>query len=186
MVVWIEANIFVNQGTQNTVLLTLIRPLVQRLRSEFNIEAYHFLYQANNEIRFRVLTTPEMVEKIQGLINNLRTNENVREIRYPEIPYEGERQSFGEDGWLTTYKFLEAGSNFALDLMDPDVRKGPYFDAGPFVHYFLNQSGLNWLQEVNFHNLAAINRMLIIMEENKVKPLRQKITQLEARIQALE
>ena len=102
MVVWIEANIFVNEGEQNEVLLRFIKPLVQRLRSEFNITAYHFLREPNNEIRFRVLTTPDNVEKIKGLINNAERMEQVREVKYPETPYQGERQAFGEDGWKTT------------------------------------------------------------------------------------
>jgi len=186
MVVWIEANIFVNEGTQNEVLLNLIKPLVQRLRSGFRIEAYHFLHEPNNEIRFRVLTNRTRVETIKGLIDNLQSREQVREVRYPETPYQGERHSFGEDGWKTTYKFLEAGSDFALDLIDPNARKGSHFNRIAFSHYFLNQTGFNQLQEASFHLKASIERMLTIMHQSYIRPINEKITQLEARIQALE
>ena len=182
---WIEANIFVNAGAQNEVLLTLIKPLIQRLRSLFRIKSYHFLHEPNNEIRFRVLTTHSRVEKIKGLINGLQRNEKVVEVKYPEIPYQGERGSFGEDGWKTAYKFLEAGSDFALDLIDSNVRKGLYFNRGSFSHYFLNQSGFGQLSEANFHATALIERIAIwtITERKK---LEEKIIQLEARIRELE
>lgn len=185
LVVWIEANIFVNEGTQNEVLLNLIKPLVQRLRSEFGIKAYHFLHEPNNEIRFRVLTFRTRVEKIKGLIDNLQSREQVREVRYPETPYQGEREAFGGDGWRTTYKFLEAGSDFALDLIDPNARKGSHFNRVAFSHYFLNQSGFNQLQEANFHATASIERMATFTL-TQLKTLEGKMTQLESRIQALE
>jgi len=184
MPVWIEARIFVNEGKQNEVLLTLIKSLIQRLKSTFNIKSYHFLFEP--EILFRVLTIPDHVEKIKGLISNLQQNESVREVKYPSTPYEGERHSFGEDGWKTTYKFLEAGSDFALDLIDPNVRKGSHFNRIAFSHYFLNQTGFNPLQEASFHLKASIERMLIMMHQSHIRPLNEKIAQLEARIQALE
>ena len=140
---WIEANIFVHEGKQREVLLNIIKPLVLRLRSEFGIIAYHFLHEPDNEIRFRVLTTSDKVDKIRGLIDNLRTREQIREVKYPETPYEGERQAFGEDGWKTTYEFLETGSDFALDSLDRNVRKGPQFNLIAFSHYFLNQNGFD-------------------------------------------
>ena len=189
MVVWIEANIFVNEGTQNEVLLNLIKPLVQRLRSEFRIKAYHFLHEPNNEIRFRVLTTRTRVEKIKGLIDNLQSREQIREVRYPETPYQGEREAFGEDGWRTTYKFLEAGSDFALDLIDQNVRKGSKFNRVAFSHYLLNQTGFGQLAEANFHATLSIERM-VTWALTELKKLERKVTektnQLEARIQAVE
>lgn len=186
MVVWIQADIFVNEGKQNEVLLSFIKPLVQRLRSEFKITAYHFLHEPNNNILFRVLTTPRKVRRIKALINNAETLEQVREVKYPEAPYQGERQAFGEDGWKTTYKFLEAGSDFALDLIDDNVRKGRHFNRLAFSHYFLNQSGFNQFQEASFHFQCSMERMLVIVEQTYTKPLKEKIAQLEARIQAIE
>lgn len=183
---WIEANIFVHEGRQKEVLLGIIKPLVLRLRSDFGIIAYHFLHEPDNEIRFRVLTTTDKVEKIRGLTANLRTREQIRDVRYPETPYEGERQSFGEDGWKTTYKFLEAGSDFALDLMDNNTRKGAYFDPVYFSHLFLNQLGLNQLDEAIFHFKCSMERMLTIVDSTQIAPLRDKVTQLEARIHTLE
>lgn len=186
MVVWIEANIFVNEGKQNQVLLTFIKPLVQRLRSEFSITAYHFLHEPNNEIRFRVFTTSENMEKIKGLIDQATTMEQVSGVRYPQTPYEGERQAFGEDGWITTYKFLEAGSDFALDLIDPNVRKGSHFNCIAFSHYFLNQTGKNQMEEASFHFQCSVERMMTIFHQTYIQPLQQKTNQLETSIQAIE
>ena len=186
---WIEANIFVHEGKQGEVLLTFIKPLVQRLRSEeFKITAYHFLHEPDNEIRFRVLTTSDKIEKIKGLIDNARNMQQVRDVKYPETPYEGEKQAFGEDGWKTTYKFLEAGSDFALDSLDGNVRKGPQFNLIAFSHYFLNQSDFNQINEANFHATVSIERMVtwVLTElDRREKNIMQQINRLEARIQAL-
>ena len=89
---------------------------------------------------------------------------------YPTTQYRGERETFGEDGWKTAYKFLEAGSDFAIDLIDPNLRKGPQFNKIAFSHYFLNQSGLGPLDEANFHAFALRKNACIII----VKPTRNK------------
>jgi hypothetical protein len=186
---WIEANIFIHEGKQNEFLLKFIKPLLQKLRSKFKITAYHFLHEPDNEIRFRVLTTPQNVEIVRGLINNAKGMLFVRDIKYPENAYPGEKDAFGEDGWRTTYKFLEAGSDFALDLINPNVRKGPQFNIMAFSHYFLNQSGLNILQEANFHANTVNERMSIILRVS-LKELGNRIikemNRLETRIDKLE
>ncbi len=181
---WIEANIFVNSGSQKNVLLTLIKPLIQTLKRTHRIKSYHFLYEPNNEIRFRVLTTHSRVATITGLIDNLQTNEQIIEVRYPKIPYDGEK-TFGEDGWKTTYKFLEAGSDFALDFIDENLRKTPNFDRGLIIHHFLNQTGMNPLDELDFHLVNSKERMRLIIT-NAVLPLKEQITQLENRLHELE
>jgi hypothetical protein len=186
---WIEARIFVNEGKQTEVLLSFIKPLVQQLRSTYGILAYHFLHEPDNEIRFRVLTTPDKVDSIKGLIENFRHLPQVRELKYPEVPYNGEKEAFGEDGWKTTYKFLEAGSDFALDRMDSSVKKGPQFNWIAFSHYFLNQSGLNQISEANFHATASIERIVtwvLTQFDIREKNIKQQISQLETRIQELE
>jgi hypothetical protein len=186
---WIEANIFVYEGKQREVLLRFIKPLVQRLRYEFKVTAYHFLHEPDNEIRFRVLTSPENVQKVRGLINNSRGMSQVRDVKYPENPYAEEKDAFGEDGWKTAYKYLEAGSDFALDLIDPNVRKGPQFTIIAFSHYFLNQNGLNILQEANFHATTVNERMSVILTlslQELGNRLMEKMSQLENRIDQLE
>ena len=34
---WIEAHIFVTHGRENEALLNLVKPLIQRLKTDFNI-----------------------------------------------------------------------------------------------------------------------------------------------------
>jgi hypothetical protein len=186
---WVEANIFLHEGKQGEFLLKFVKPTVQKLRSELQITAYHFLHEPNNEIRLRVLATNEKADRIRGIINNAKGLPQVKEINYPETPYPGEREAFGEDGWKTTYKYLEAGSDFALDLIDPKTRKGPQFNPYAFAHYFLNQSGFTILHEANFHANAVNERMSIIMQlglQEMGSRLIEKISQLETRIGELE
>lgn len=113
----------------------------------------------------------------------------MKQIKYPDTPHPGEREAFGEDGWRTTFKYLEAGSDFALDLIDPKTRKGPQFNPYAFAHYFLNQSGFTILHEANFHANAVNERMSIIMQlslQEMSSRLMEKISQLETRMGELE
>lgn len=186
MEAWIEANIFVKQGKQGEVLVGFIKPLVKQLRNDFNITAYHFLHEPNNEIRFRVLTTDDNIGNVKGLIENLRNLPQVSDLKYPQIPYNGEKTAFGEDGWITTYKLLEAGSDFALDILDSSVRKGPQFNRIAFSHYFLNQQGFDQFSEAVEHFRCSMERILVLVQTMYIDPMQEKMNKLETRISATE
>ncbi|MFH0896630.1 MAG: hypothetical protein V1850_01085 [Candidatus Bathyarchaeota archaeon] len=102
-----------SEGKQNEFLLRFIKPLVQKICFEFKITVYPFPQEPDGEIRFRVLTTPQNMEKVRGLINNAKGMSLVKDVKYPENQYLGERDAFGEDGWRTAYKsqMLEAISH---------------------------------------------------------------------------
>ena len=155
---WIEANIFVTQGKQEDFLLSFIKPFVLRLRSEFKIISFHFFYEPNNEIRFRVLTDTNTVDSIKKLIDEAKKMNQVTNITY--IPY-GETKAF-EGTWKTIHKFFEAGSEFALDYIDPTVSKDSSFNHIAFLHYFLNPSGFNQWEEASIHASAVIERLATI------------------------
>lgn len=110
---WIEAHIFFEQGSKNDVLITFIRPLVRKLRPR--IISYHF-FLIGNYIRFRVLTHESYVDDIKALINKAENLNQVRQVTYPEIVYEGEIQNFEEDGWLTTYARVLQGTGGTISL----------------------------------------------------------------------
>ena len=188
MVSWIEAQIFTEPDRRQEILLSFIRPLVEKIRSQFNIISYHFFRYSDTRgyyLRFRVLTNDEFIEQIKGLINEAEKLKEVTKVYYPEKPYEGEKESFGEDGWKSTYKFLEAGSEVALDKYDDNVRKGNYFNESYFVHLFLNQIGYHYLREAQFHALTTIERIEVIRQtEIEVRDFR--INELEERIKQLE
>ncbi|MCJ7631177.1 hypothetical protein MUP77_02070 [Candidatus Bathyarchaeota archaeon] len=183
---WIEANIFVNQENQHSFLKNFIKPLIRDLKSKGEIISYHFLHEENYEIRFRILANESKIEGIRKLIEESRKQQGVTDLKYPEAPYVGERISFGEDGWITTYKFLEAGSDFALDMIDQNVRKGPYFNYGSFSHYFLNQCGLNQFQEANVHLDFFVERITTIIFQNMHEQFGKRLDQLETSVKNLQ
>ena len=178
---WIEAKIFVEQGKQDEVLLSFIKPLVLRLRSESKIMSFHFFREPNNEIRFRVLTDINNVDSIKKLIDEAKKMNQVIDIKYN--PY-GETTVF-EGTWKTIHKFFEAGSEFALDYIDPTVSKDSSFNHIAFSHYFLNPSGFNLWEEANLHASAVIERLAVINMMTD-KQINERITQLESRIKTME
>jgi len=182
---WIEANIFVEQGKENEFLLNFIKPLVQRLRSKFKITSFHFFREP--EIRFRVLTEADKVEAIKNLIEEGKKTGLVKDIKYPL--YGEDKSAFGEGGWASAHKFFEAGSEIALDYIDPSVKKGKYFDHIAFMHYFLNPSGFSFFDEGKLHAVAVIERLDRIrmsgrMTDNQILQLKDKIKALEERLKS--
>ena len=178
---WIQAHIYVETG-HNEFLVNFLKPLVQKLRSEYGIESYHFLFEP--EIMLRILTTPNNVDRIKALIDEAKDLPDVKDVRYRKMSLKGHLKNSG-DGWKRTYKFLEAGSDFVLDLRDESVRKGLLYSAGAFMHYFLNQHGLNQWQEVDVHFSAAIERIIVAVGQT-IKPLEDRIGALEEKIKTLE
>jgi hypothetical protein len=80
----------------------------------------------------------------------------------------------------------QARAHDALDSRDGTVKKGPYFNAISFSHYFLNQLGFNQLDEIFFHFQVISERMSVIFNQTYTKPLQDKIDQLEERIKTLK
>ena len=69
----------------------------------------------------------------------------------PGQEYQGERSNFDEnssnpEGWKITQRWLESGSEVALNLIMANIRGmrlGPRFNMQDLLHFIANQSGCN-------------------------------------------
>ena len=150
-------------------------PAVEALESEGLIQTFHFLFEPNFEILFRVrLNEGASMERVKSIVvDKLRPIEDLCSRIDPDENYHGEGDpqaswSFGLEGWALTQKFLEYGSRTALLMREVRMGRKPresgrldsQFNPSKLVHCFLNQVGLGTSEEANFHINRFFERML--------------------------
>jgi hypothetical protein len=176
---WYVSHIFLRQDTyaqRDNVLLEAIKPTVEELEKEDLIENFHFLFEGNFEILFRVrLRSTASMDKVKSLVGHgLQKIESLcSRITYDET-YTGEgtpqtKDSFGEEGWLLAQRFMDVCSHITLLTREVVLGKKPLtaarldslFNKEKFVHLLLNQYGLDPFRESQFHSLGAIERVIV-------------------------
>jgi hypothetical protein len=156
---WIWVKFFVSQEREAEFPLNFIKPMIQDLRSKFNISSYHVLFESQQGIWLRILTDTKNIDIIKKRINQSSQREKIR-VEFDEFLIEEYKKNWGDDGWVATYKFLEAGSDIAIGLLDQGFKKNRNnFNKLSIIHHFLNQTGLKPLQEIRFY-LNSIGKML--------------------------
>ncbi|MEM2112036.1 MAG: lantibiotic dehydratase C-terminal domain-containing protein [Candidatus Bathyarchaeia archaeon] len=175
---WFVSHIFLQQRAyreRDIILLDAIKPAVEILEKENLISTFHFLFEPNFEILFRVrLKEDADMEKVKSIISEkLKPIENLCSKIDHDENYHGEGDpeaawSFGTEGWALTQKFLEYGSRITLLIREVEMERKPLsagrldsqFNIGKLVHCFLNQAGLDMSREANFHIARFFERML--------------------------
>jgi hypothetical protein len=185
-------------------LMDIIKPILDKLETERLIENFHFLFEPNFELLFRVrIRDGSDVERTKAIISDgLGSVANLCErIDYDEnYTGEGDTQadySFGGEGWLYAQRFLDIGSRIALLSRLVRYGKKPLsagrldsqFNEGKFVHLLLNQHGYSTTDEANFHFFGSVERALRSLQvfsklesmEKSLQGLRSDIKNLEKR-----
>lgn len=175
---WFVLHIFLKPEKykyRDIVLLDAIKPAVEELEKEGLTQTFHFLFEPNFEILFRVrLNEDADIEKVKSIIaDKLKSIEDFCTQIVPDESYFGEGDpkaswSFGSEGWVYTQKFLEYGSRIALLMREVRLRRKPIdsgrmdsqFTPSKLVHCFLNQVGLGTADEARFHIDRYFERML--------------------------
>lgn len=200
---WFVSHIFLNQetyGKKDNILLNAVKPAVEELENERLIQTFHFLFEPNFEILFRVRLNEEAsMERVNSIIDEkLKPIENLCSKIVPDENYRGEGDpqadwSFGSEGWTHTQKFLEYGSRITLLMREVKMRRKPLgagrldsqFNVGKLVHCFLNQVGMNTIQEAHFHIDAYFERMLRALRYfdvlERLEKIEKQISQQEAK-----
>ncbi len=215
---WIEINVDQSQYTSNDdCLLKVVRPALDEARAR--VQTWHFLWEGRpwpSTLRLRFYGNDEDIEKLKQFLEHKL--KNVRHC-YGEHgdcsenkEYKGEANGgsgWGTKAWEKGMKFLEIGSEFALELIEnkdklgrsPDYKKNADEYADRYTHLFLNQIS-SLVNEVDFDLSQGIfrygyetlqSRTPPIPEEQKIAILSQIVQpmineakqRIQARIQAL-
>jgi Lantibiotic biosynthesis dehydratase C-term len=191
---WVEVNLFGRLRDQDTILLDHLLPHVEELRRKRELVTFHFFREP--EIRFRErLSTDhvasrekEEVAKIaRGLVSKgLATRWHFGSHGTRGVPYKGEEDRYGKEGWKVAQRYFRDGSVTALALLELR-RKGALenplwgrglgnpWEGGPgnpwrrkredplefhwsrYVHLFSNQLGFGIDEEVTLCRRQARN-----------------------------
>ena len=168
---WVEENIKPNSpADMDRVLLQHVKRIVNDLKRRKWVVSWHFFRESDNwrgqrnvripHIRFRVRIHQRRAKLLSlrnYLTNELNRLQNAGEIAdhyrgnhgTPGQEYQGEAGNFDEagpnpEGWKATQKWLESGSEVALNLIRArlaGVQFGRRFIMEDLLHFIANQNG---------------------------------------------
>lgn len=197
---WYVSHIFMKPETyqkeRDRVLLDAVKPVVEALESKKFIQTFHFLFEPNFEILFRVrLSEGTAMNDVKTIVEEkLQPIKDLCSKIDPEETYQGEGDpsadwSFGTEGWIHTQKFLEYGSRATLLMREVKTGHRPLtagrldsqFNIGKLVHCLLNQAGLDTNGEAHFHIDRFCERTLMAWGYfdvlNRLKNIEDKLSQ---------
>lgn len=200
---WYVSHIFMKPETfqkeKDRVLLDTVEPAVEALEAKKFIQTFHFLFEPNFEVLFRVRLSEGVTMKDVKTIVDEKLNQ-ISDLCVKIIPdedYHGEGDpaadwSFGTEGWIHTQRFLEYGSRAALLMREVKTGRKPLtagrmdsqFNIGKLVHCYLNQVGLDTNGEARFHIDRFCERTLNAWSYfdvlARLKKIEEKLAQQEA------
>jgi hypothetical protein len=200
---WYVSHIFMKSETfqkeRDRMLLDAVKPAVEALEAKKLIQTFHFLFEPNFEILFRVrLSDGANMKDVKVIVEEkLKPMANLCSKIDPEETYPGEGDhsadwSFGTEGWALTQKFLEYGSQVTLLMREVKMSRKPLtagrlnsqFRVEKLVHCFLNQAGLSTTGEAEFHIDRFCERSLMACGYydalERLKRIEEKLAQQEA------
>jgi hypothetical protein len=150
-----------------------VKPIVDEFESRFT--TFHFFFERQFLLRVRAdenLHTASIIPFVNRKLTELNaTDLNVRLDRgYTEEPDY-------LDGWPLAQKMFETESRTAILMAEAEagnVRAGPQFNEGKFIHLLLNQRGCTTDREALFHFETAIERLEMLFSENNMELVSRK------------
>ena len=124
---WIEVNIQCRPEDRDVALTKLVRNIVNECESK--TESWHFLWEGKpwpTTLRLRFFGEDEKINEIRLILD-----EKLISIPHcygahgdcgEDIQYIGEADSWGIEAWEKGMKFMELGSEFALDLIENEEK----------------------------------------------------------------
>jgi len=188
------------QKERDRVLLDAVKPAVEALEAKKLIQTFHFLFELNFEILFRVrLAEGASMKDVKTIVEEKL--DPIKELCVkidPDEGYHGEGDptadwSFGTEGWPLAEKFLEYGSRVTLLMREVGMSRKPIsagrldsqFNIGKLVHCFLNQAGLSTIGEAEFHIDRFVERSLMARGYydalDRLKKVEEQVRQLSAK-----
>lgn len=154
--------------------INIIKTLVEKLEDKKLIDSYFWLYQNSYvSIKFHILDINRKIEienKIEEILKQIELKKQ-SDYDFEKLSYEHEKNpngdidKFGEEGAKIFYEFMNICCHFNLAQLKPEneiYKKLPKeFFKEKFIHSFLNSSGLNYLDEANFHLERFISNLYL-------------------------
>ena len=181
---WIEVNIKCTQEIPKEKYLTkTVRTVLNKCDSKY--ESWHFLWEGkpwSNTLLLRFFGDDEKIDDIKEILE-----EELKDVCHcygengdcgEDKEYKGEADVWGTKAWEKGIKFMELGSEFALELIENKYKLGKSVEfkqdvfsyADRYTHLFLNQIG-TLLNEVDFDLCEGIFRYGLQILTKKDPPL---------------
>ena len=150
---WIEVNIkYTPEISKDEYLTKYVRKILNECSSKYY--SWHYLWEGkpwSNTLMLRFIGDDKQIDDIKQILE-----EELKELCYcygehgdcgEGKEYKGEANYWGSEAWKKGIKFMELGSEFALELIEnkdklgisPEYKKNVYYYADRYTHLFLNQ-----------------------------------------------
>jgi len=187
---WIEINVDQSQYVSNDdCLVKVVRPALDEFRAR--VQTWHFLWEGRPwpfTLRLRFFGNDQDIEQLRQFFENKLKNVHHCYGEHGDCgenkEYKGEANGgngWGTKAWEKGMKFLEMGSEFALELIEnkdklgrsPDYKKNANEYADRYTHLFLNQIS-SLVNEVDFDLSQGIFRYGNGMLQGRTPPLQER------------
>lgn len=166
MINWLEVRIWFKEGKLNykELILNSIKPIVDELDSKNLCETFHFFFEPDPHFLLRIkLRDIVNLDSIKKIVSKYLITSQIERFEFSD-KYKGEEENYGKDGWKIAEKLFEYGCRFAILKLssDKDVKTDKDFNERKFVHCFLNQNLINYINEGKFYKVGyeGIKQML--------------------------
>ena len=180
---WIEVNIECpEKSSMDDYLVKLVKPIVEEVRN--NVRSWHYLWEGRPwplTLRLRFFGDDKEIEQSRELLDG-----KLKDVSHcygehgdcgKDKEYKGEADGsdgWGIKGWEAGMKFLEMGSEFALELVTNKEKLGKSNEykrsasqyADRYTHLFLNQMS-SLLDEVDFDLQEGFCRFALGVARNR-------------------
>lgn len=168
---WIEVNIkCIQEIPKERYLTKTVRTVLNKCDSKY--ESWHFLWEGkpwSNTLLLRFFGDDEKIDDIKEILE-----EELKDVCHcygeygdcgEDKEYKGEANVWGTKAWEKGIKFMELGSEFALELVEnkdrlgksSEYKKDAFNYADRYTHLFLNQIE-SLINEVDFNLCEGIFR----------------------------
>jgi len=180
---WLITYIFTDFNAMNNVLLTFIKPEVERFQQDPSVRTWHFFREQELEeprrpyLLLRVcgdrkVLLGKLKPRFERRLGELKSEDMVSDYKIVEDPRYTEEKGYGKEGWLIAQKLFEYTSMAALFILEHRSKKAPLppgFHEGKFIHCFLNQALGTYINEVVFYELR-LGGLLRLFSKLKMIP----------------
>ena len=154
------------------MMLELAGPIIKELEQQQLLLTFHFFFEPFFLFRVLIPSQNEM-ERVKSVIEKCLPNVKtlIKQTKFSN-DYPGEKEDFGDEGWLHVQKLFEYASRISLLKMETlnglktenDCQLNKQFNDTKLIHCYLNAQGFSSLDEANFHQTAYIERLSRILK----------------------
>lgn len=159
---WLRIEFYPTNDTQENrerIVSTIIKEIVIKLDSSKEKYNFYFSYQSDYVLLYISMETQLANTHLVPLLKKAKTEDNmIKNCEWKEDDQKGNIE-FYKESWELTVHFMEAISKLVMGFIIEKEKPKRSELLCKYAHLLLNTAGYNWLEESQFHHMAAYNML---------------------------